>query len=439
MDFPFGFTTVARFIETANQVGALVRAVCMITMVACLWAGAADRWRIVQILPAVVGLALSWYESKSERLMRLQQRGGPLRLVGSHFLGHKETASATVSGLLEGVGIVGGALLFAGPWPVTLSGGLRTVALIGLTVYVWIAFGQIATDPGYYNSARPPGRALVAFRWVLPAFTASVAFLVFCGPSDPPPIRLGTAVALATLLLLLWPYMGVVDLLVRSAQSVAREWLSAVMFDERDNHAEAVHAAKGQMRVRQMLARSDVEHDAYSHALVAIEAARRQVLADRSAAGQTDAAFSELWATYASTLVDAAVRDRVQVRDRTGGRLMPLSTVQLILYALVDLVGNALRASTDGRVGVSVSLADRSPHTHWVGIVVEDRGAGYSPGAIAGDSSMGTLDRMCRYRGGQLSVGPSDGGGTRVEAAFISSISTVSTAVDITALGGTQP
>jgi hypothetical protein len=418
----FRLSAMARYEMTIHRYGIWGRTVAAVVMVvvACLFASPA--WRAVQLLLLLTGVALAWINAYPE-LVETEGGGGFLRRWFEAHTANLTTASPDLAGLLEGFGVVAGALLFAGPLPVTMPLGARVVALVALTAFGWNAFSQVAADPGYYNMDSAPARWTVAVRWLLPAAAAASALVILgeLGASEPAGARVPWWIAalLASSFLLIWPYAATLNLLLRCAAASADDEVIKNLGTQERIHYEYVHRAKNELRPDfHEVSPGDTEYLAYSAAVVIVDNAIRDI--EMSASGKRDDAHevAELWHRYRGTISGKTVRDRLRLVDLTRSRKLSHMEGLILQSILVGLVSNALRASTDGPVVVTVCDEINDEDAIIIRVVVEDQGVGGAPSTFAQGSGLAHMHDLCRRYNGGVSIANREGGGTHAIAEF---------------------
>jgi hypothetical protein len=417
----FRLSALARYEMTIYRYGVWGRTAAAVLMVVVAGLFASPAWRTVQLLLLLAGVSLAWIDAYPE-LVDTEAGSGALRRWLDAHTANLTTASPNLAGLLEGFGVVAGAFLFAGPRPVTMPAGARVVALVALTAYGWNAFSQVAADPGYYNTDPAPARWWVAVRWLLPAAAAASALVLFLelGASEPAGARAPWwfAALLAGSFLLIWPYAATLNLLLRcAAESAGDEVIKNLGVQERI-HYEYVHRAKNELRPDfHEVSPGDAEYLAYSAAVVIVDNAIRDI--EMSAAGRRDDAHevAELWHRYRGTISGRTVRDRLRLVDRTRSRKLSHMEGLILQSIFVGLVSNALHASVDGPVVVTV-CDEVNDDMIGVRVVVEDQGAGGAPSTFARGSGLAHLNDLCRRYNGGVSIANCDGSGTRAIAEF---------------------
>jgi hypothetical protein len=418
----FRLSAMASYAVTVNRYGIWGRSIAALVMVFAAGLLASPAWRAVQLLPLAAGVVLAWTGAYMT-VDTEARRGAIRRWLAAHAVDRDTAANANLPGLLEGSGAVAGALLFAGPLPVSMALGVRVVALVVLTAYAWNAFSQVATDPGYYSADAAPARWTVAARWLLPPAAAATALVIFRWPMATKPatapVPWWTAILLASSFLLIWLYTGTLNLLLRCATVSADAEVIRNLGAQERIHYEYVHRAKNELRPDfRGISSDNAEYLAYSAAVVTVDNAIRDIKA--YAAGNRDDAHpvAELWHRYRATISGIAVRDRLRLADFTASRKLSHMEGLILQSIFVGLVSNALRASPAHPVTVTVSNGMNDKDMRTVRVVVEDDGTGGAPSTFERGSGLAHLHDLCSlYKGGVCITGR-DGGGTRAIATF---------------------
>lgn len=415
----FRLSAMASYGMVINRYGVWGRTAAAMIMLLIAGLFAAPSWRAVQLLPLTAGVALAWVDVHPAVAETQVRRGVMRRWLAAHPA-DLDTATANLAGLLEGFGVVAAGLLFAGPIPASVSRGPRTVALIVVTVYAWNAFSQVTADPGYYNMNPPPARWAVGVKWLLPAATAVVAFVIFrgFGATGAVPVPWWLATLLAGSFLLIWAYAGTLNLLLRCATSAANDEVISNLGAQERIHYEYVHRAKNELRPDfRQVSPDTAEYLAYATAVVIVDNAIRDI---EAAWDNEDDAHSidELWRRYRRTVSGSNVRGRLQLVDMTASRKLSHMEGLILQSIFVGLVSNALRASPDGPVVVTVSDDMNDKDSPTVRVMVEDEGVGGAPSTFEVGTGLAHLQDLCsRYKGG-VWVTERHRGGTRAIAAF---------------------
>lgn len=375
-------------------------------------------WRTVQLLPLTVGFVLAWLDAYPPSSDAILGSRGLRHWVDARTTAVSKIATMNLAGLLEGFGVVAGGFLFAGPLPVSMPAGPRLAAAVALAVFCWDAFSQVVADPGYYNKGRPPQRWVIAVRWLLPLATAAAFFAVFAsGAAGAEALRIPfwAAALLAGSFFLLWPYAGMLSLVLQYADSAASDQVSRNLGLQRLIDHEYVHRAKNELRPKDTL--SDAEYYIYAAAVLTVANADRDIAASAFADYTEAHPADELWMTYQLTIGETILRDRLRFTDRTNGRKLSHMEGLILQGIFVGFVSNALRAHPE-QIDVTVSDGRDDDGTPLILVVVDDDGAGGAPSAFRPGSGLARLSELCQMHGGSVHVEPRESGGTRATATF---------------------
>lgn len=416
----FRLEVMAGYAGAVNRYGVWCRTatLAIILSAACF---AHPLWRAVQLLPVTAGLVFAWmdvYPPESEVLFGSRRLK---RWLEARTTDVKDIATPNLAGLLEGFGVVAGALLFAGPLPVSIPQGARLAGIIALTAYCLNAFSQVTVDPGYYRTDAPPARWVIAVRWLLPAATAASAFVMFAGVgaagSAASRVPFWAATSLACSFLLIWPFTGAMNLLLRYARLSAAGEVTRNLGVQQYIHHEYVHSAKNELRPIFRRPATDAEYDAFSAAVMTVENARRAILTSATADYDDARSAAQLWDAYWSTIDDQESRCLLRFADDTDGRKLPRLEGLILQSILVSFVSNALRARPQ-QVVVAVSTETCENGVSFVHVAVDDDGTGGAPHVFKKGSSLARLDDTCRQRAGSVHIASRDCGGTQATATF---------------------
>lgn len=416
----FRLSVMASYAAAIRRHGAWGRLAVLAGMIVTSGLFAIPTWRLVQFLPMVAGVGLAMVETHPAIL---ESRDGAVRRwVADHSIAQLTVAAPNLPGLLEGLGAVSAGLFLAGPAPVVMPANARLVSEVLLTGYTWNAFSNVAADPGYYNTVRPPTWWMTAARWLLPPATALVAFVIYVQVGGPTPAAVPltrwAAAVLGLSFLLLWPYTWTLDVLLHAAEVTADNEVLGNLKSQQHIHYEYTHRAKNELRPEFQDVNSPEVFDAYSAAVVSVDNVIRDILSSDSGNYRDIHPVAELWHRYHATLAGAAIRERLTFADGTGGRLLTHMEGLILQSIFVGLVSNALRATPDGQVTVTVVDVSGVGGGSGVRVRVEDDGVGGVPETFAEGTGLGRLDALCsRYDGGVL-LEERPGGGTSATAEF---------------------
>ena len=428
------YDIAVRYATPLWRVGAAFRGACVCGLwVLLAWfpAGVLPR-AAAQMLMVSAGVGLAWVQTQPGLLDRLASgRIAALRKTAWHLRGAHGRATADLSGLLEGVGIILALLLYAGPIAARpLPAGVYVLGLVLVTAHVWSAFAQVMTDPSWYNSDPPPG-GLIGFRPWIPAVVAAIELLLILSPAPAGQQRLPAGLViplmLAASIVLLVPFTMVFEVLLRAGL----EACEIAMGEVRRNDSITVHSLVkngAHALIRQVQADNGADQETRSLAdsmLVLAEEARQMMLGG----GPPAETVALLWDCVlqvvpgdrrAGMILDARSR-HLQMRKTDYG---------LARRVLPDLVTNAWKAGAQ-RVEVAVrqenpqrdgSGSDPGPLTRpWVTVSVDDDGPGMPAQPAGARTSLRILDEHLHRFDGAVVAERREGGGTRVLARWKSS------------------
>jgi len=423
------YDIAVRYAAPLWRIGAAFRGAC----VAGLWvllawfpAGALPR-AAAQMLMASAGVTMAWVQTKPELLDRVATgRVAAFRRTAEHLLGARGKATADLSGLLEGLGMIVVLLLYAGPVPVRpLPVPVYVIAVILVTAHVWSAQAQVMTDASWYNPDEPPARGLVVFRpWIPAAVTAIELALLFSPAPGEAWLPAGVVIPLLLggSLLLLLPFTMAFEVLLRAGSEAAEISAGEV----RRSDAITVHSLVkngAHALVRQVQADQGAGEETRSLAdsmLVLAEEARQTVLGG----GPPAETVALLWDCVLQTV--PGDRRAGMVLDAQSRRLrMRKTDYGLARRVLPDLVTNAWKAGAR-QVEVAVRHEEPEPGADgarqrlprpWVTVLVDDDGPGMPAAAQHGPrDSLRILDEHLHRFDGAVVTERRAGGGTRVLA-----------------------
>jgi signal transduction histidine kinase len=429
------YDIAVRYVTPMWRIGAAFRGACVCGLwILLAWfpAGALPQ-AAAQMLMVSVGVSMAWVQTQQGVLDRLAHgRIAALRRTAGHLSRARGRATADLSGLLEGFGMILVLLLYGGPISVRpLPLPVYVIGVTLITAHVWSAFVQVMTDASWYNPDEPANQGLIALRPWIPAMVAAIEAGLTFAPVHSGADRLPAGLVLPLLLvgsiLLLLPFTMVFEVLLRGAQEACEISMSEV----RRNDSITVHSLVkngAHALIRQVTADQGADAETRSLAdsmLMLAEEARQMMLGG----GPTAETVSLLWDCVLQTVpgdrrpgmvLDASSR-QVQMRKTDYG---------LARRILPDLVTNAWKAGAH-RVEVAVRHEEPRPNPAgggpvtprpWVTVSVADDGPGLSAQAVAGPrTSLRILDdHLHRFDGGVVAE-RRDGGGTRVLARWKSS------------------
>ena len=217
---PVVYAVAVRYQTPLWRAGALLRAGCMAGFWVLLLWFPHRTWPKDAAMLALgsAGAVTAWAHNRSSLLDFLVARDiAGLSAAARHLIGARERATADLSGLLEGFGIISVALLFAGPLEVRpLPGTVYALGMVLIVIHVWSAFLQAMTDSSWYVPDPPPGRAVLILRPLMPLLVALILFAILAYPvywrHQAVPGGLFGAILAAAVVLLLWPFTLIYEL-----------------------------------------------------------------------------------------------------------------------------------------------------------------------------------------------------------------------------------
>jgi hypothetical protein len=425
------YDIAVRYMTPLWRIGAAFRGACAIGLWLLLpWFPATALPRAAaQMLMVSVGVTTAWIQTMPSVLDQLASgRFAPLRKAAGHLRGARSKATADLSGLLEGIGMIVVLLLYAGPVPVRpLPMPVYVIALILITAHTWSAQAQVMTDASWYNPDVPPARGLIKFRPWIPASVAAIELAVILSPTVSGlqrfPAGLVIPILLGGSLVLLLPFTMIFEVLLRAGLEACDISMSEV----RRNDSITVHSLiknGAHALIRQVQADAGVGEETRSMAdsmLVLAEEARQTMLGG----GPSAETVALLWDCVLQTV--PGDRRASMVLDADSRNLQMRKTdYGLARRVLPDLVTNAWKAGAQ-RVEVAVRHEHPEPGGNggnggtprpWVTVSVADDGPGIlAPATLAGPrTSLRILDEHLHRYDGAVVAERRAGGGTRVLA-----------------------
>jgi signal transduction histidine kinase len=415
---PVVYAIAVRYQTPLWRAGAMLRAGCMAGFWVLLLWFPHDTWPKDAALLALgtIGAVTAWAHNRSSLLDLLVARNiVGLSTAARHLIGARERATADLSGLLEGFGIIAVALLFAGPLEVRpLPATVYALGAVLIVVHVWSAFLQAMTDSSWYVADPPPGRAVLVLRPLMPLLVAIILFAILGYPvywqhQAVPGGLFGVILASVTILLLL-PYTLVYELLLRSARDAAE--LQALRY--RADDAVTVHSLVKNAAYA-LIGEVDADRGAGPETrslaremLALTEETRLLVLGQAEEFGTVEL----LWHCVTRILPGGdttAELDRASLKVRLSG-----TDYQLARRCLVDLITNAWKAGAR-RIEVAIRMESRPGTTRTQTVLrVDDDGPGMPAGVLDDPrTSLAVMAGHLRGYSGSLAFSPRPGGGTR--------------------------
>jgi hypothetical protein len=425
------YDIAVRYVTPLWRIGAAFRGVCVVglwLLLAWFPADALPR-SAAQMLMVSAGAVTAWVHTMPGVLDRLAlSRLAPLRQTAGHLRGARGRATADLSGLLEGFGMIVVLFLYAGPVPVRpLPVPVYVIGLVLITAHTWSAQAQVMTDASWYNPDEPPAPGLVAYRPWIPASVAVLELALILSPTVSGLQRLPAGLIIPILLggslVLLLPFTMIFEVLLRSGLEAcdisSREVRRSDSITVHSLIKNGAHAL-----IRQVQADTGVGEETRSMAdsmLVLAEEARQTMLGG----GPPAETVALLWDCVLQTV--PGDRRAGMVLDAESRSLQMRKTdYGLARRVLPDLVTNAWKAGAQ-RVEVAVRHEHLEPGggggngatpRPWVTVSVADDGPGIPvQTALAGPrTSLRILDEHLHRYSGAVVAEQRAGGGTTVLA-----------------------
>ncbi|MFG1807500.1 hypothetical protein [Streptomyces sp. NPDC049040] len=362
---------------------------------------------VLMLLPGVLGLALAFGHSFSERMPLLNRVPAAGRLV-RHLRDVRKKATVDASGLLEGLGILLATWLFVGPVPLPgLPVPVRTAGVVLCIAYNWEAVLQAVIDAGWYSVTMAPSHGMRVLRRFIPP--AHCLILVAClWPWTAPAAEVPTGVVIALCLspLLYYAVWAMFAAMLRAAvhSAVAQHRLARL------NSASAVHSMlKNSISVLAGYAEQDDPPPDLGHlrslsreVLVGIEEVRQAIM--KADSGTGFGSVREVWLRL-EPLIEYAWRGPHEECELAGDVDLPLTSTdyQRARSLLSDLMMNALKARAR-RVQIEFRIQDGARPELCL-LRVSDDGERFPPGAARSPlTSLKVQDILLGRYGGGIDV-----------------------------------
>ena len=416
---PVVYAIAVRYQTPMWRAGAMLRAGCMAGFWLLLLWFPPGTWSqgAAMLALGTIGAVTAWAHNRSSLLDFLVARDVPgLSAAARHLIGAKQRATADLSGLLEGFGIVSVALLFAGPLAVRpLPALVYALGTVLIVVHVWSAFLQAMTDSSWYSPDSPPGRAVLLLRPVMPLIVATILFAILGYPvywqHAAVPGGLFGVILACTAVLLLVPFTLVYELVLRGA----RDALATQARRYRADDAVTVHSLVKNAAYALI---SEVDSDSGAGAetrslaremLALTEEARLLVLGRAAELDSVDL----LWHCVTRILPSGGLTT-AQLDPASRSVQLSGTDYQLARRCLVDLMTNAWKAGAR-RIEVAVRVAEQPGAARAQTMLrVDDDGPGMPPGVLDDPAtSLAVMAEHLRGYSGSLTFSARDEGGTR--------------------------
>jgi signal transduction histidine kinase len=416
---PVVYAIAVRYQTPLWRAGAMLRAGCMAGFWVLLLWFPHDTWPKDAAMLALgsVGAVTAWAHNRSSLLDFMVARDiAGLSATARHLLGARERATADLSGLLEGFGIILVALLYAGPLEVRpLPATVYALGTVLIVIHVWSAFLQAMTDSGWYSPDTPPGRVVLALRPLMPLIAATILFAILAYPlywrhQAVPGGLFGVILASAVILLLL-PFTLIYELVLRGARD-------AVAWQGRRYRADDAITVHSLVKNAAYALISEVDADpgtgpetrSLAREMLALtEEARLMVLGRAAELGTVEL----LWQCV-TRILPAGGGTRAELDPASRSVQLSGTDYQLARRCLVDLMTNAWKAGAR-RIEVAISVAEQpgAARTQTV-LRVDDNGPGMPAGVLDDPAtSLAVMAEHLRGYSGSLTFSSRAGGGTR--------------------------
>ena len=416
---PVVYAIAVRYQTPMWRAGAMLRAGCMAGFWLLLLWFPAGSWPqgAAMLALGTIGAVTAWAHNRSSLLDFLVARDVPgLSAAASHLIGARQRATADLSGLLEGFGIISVALLYAGPFAVRpLPALVYALGTVLIVVHVWSAFLQAMTDSSWYSPDPPPGQAVLLLRPVMPLIVATILFAILGYPvywrHEAVPGGLFGVILACAVVLLLVPFTLVFELVLRAA----RDALATQARRYRADDAVTVHSLVKNAAYALI---SEVDSDSGAGAetrslaremLALTEEARLLVLGRAADLGSVELLWHCVTRILPSGGQTTAQLDPASLSVQLSG-----TDYQLARRCLVDLMTNAWKAGAR-RIEVAVRVAEQPGAARAQTMLrVDDDGPGMPPGVLDDPAtSLAVMAEHLRGYSGSLTFSARAEGGTR--------------------------
>lgn len=389
-------------------------AVTAIVTVSAWWVGPPH---VLWAIPCWVGLVLAtleWTERQVDRWSTTGKR--PVAWMARRMSAARVRPHASVAGVLESV--VGPVLMvapFAGPFAVPMPNTQRLVSCVCCVLFVASAAVQVVNDASLYDyrERRRMSRVLAVGRVLYPLWNAAVAMALFVS-TDRALLSVEQSVAMASILLLIYPLMGLSDAAHLGSTHAYAASVQETLDFVRAAYASDIHRLKSSIRARALFTSSETKA-ALQDVFLETELIRHLATQGRTVAAVGDAlAALEVVIRERSKAVRTVVLADSEVRELV---VDPVG-LQLLERITVDTVDNSVRSDAKS-VTVAVGWSAMTHGRVGIEIDVTDDGSGFAvPDELPFGSSLRQLQRQCVTMGGGLSI-ESGSAGTTVNATFV--------------------
>jgi signal transduction histidine kinase len=416
---PLVYAIAVRYQTPLWRAGALLRAGCMAGFLVLLLWFPYHTWPkgAALLVLGSAGAVTAWAHNRASLLDFLVARDVPgLSAAARHLIGAKYRATADLSGLLEGFGILSVALLYAGPVAVRpLPALVYALGTALIVVHVWSAFLQAMTDSSWYSPDSPPGRAVLLLRPVMPLIVAIILFAILGYPvywqHEAVPGGLFGVILACAMVLLLLPFTLVYELVLRGARDALATQARRFRADDAVTvHSLVKNAAYALISELDSDSGAGAETRSLAREMLALtEEARLLVLGRAAELGSVDL----LWHCV-TRILPGGGQTTAQLDPASRSVQLSGTDYQLARRCLVDLMTNAWKSGAR-RIEVAVRVAEQPGAARaQTTLRVDDDGPGMPPGVLDDPAtSLAVMAEHLRGYSGSLTFSARPGGGTR--------------------------
>lgn len=392
-----------------NRFGFWLRACCLFVLLGVVLASPGYRLHALWLVPGFVGLALAGLEHE-EMYVKLLPDNTWVDVLKHNFADIRDKAAVSLSGVTEAVGMVGAALLVAGPVPIRTSPGAQTIAIIAMLALVWNVLSQTLLDTGWYNRGLPAPRWMIVFRWSAPGLAMFIGVALLWWPTAQS-LSLSSAMVGGGSFLLLWPCIGLVDTLHECGRNASALYVGRTFSDALNEHSEVLHNIKNELKSRASSIPDSVENAGVERRITNDLLGYFFLEWRRAAMDSDQVTLDEIWEAClmaerlrrAVTIDGPGVRARLHLVDDTDHCGFEQSAGELIRSLVMDLATNALDAgATKVIVHIHLIPPPAPGGRDEVVVTIEDDGDGQFPHSYPNGSSLATLQGLCAARKGSL-------------------------------------
>jgi carbon monoxide dehydrogenase subunit G len=274
---------------------------------------------------------------------------------------------------------------------------------------------QVVNDASLYNYREKPkmSRVMALGRAIYPLWNAAVALGIFLW-TDRAFLSVGQSIMLASLMLLIYPLMGLSDAAHLGSTHAYASSLQDTLDFVRAAYASDIHRLKSSIRARASFTTPETKAALQDVFL------QTELIRHLAVQGRAVASIGDVLAAVAVVIRERSRSARVTyIADAdVGGITIDPVGLQLLERIVLDTVDNAINASAPS---AEVTIRGTElPHSRIaLEVVVVDDGPGYDvPNELPFGSSLRQLQRQTERMGGDLSIS-SAATGTRVTSTFV--------------------